>query len=137
MASVGALRTFGAPAPVNSGVKPQMPLLTPLQKNWVLSLFKAKRVLPCVCLREREHPSEQYAIRQITLTSKGVIVSISDKALSPKASSSAELRGKVEALLAQTGEETFQLGETGRVFKRTDLEGWLRVIGQPVLKVVE
>lgn len=113
-----------------------MPLLTPLQKNWVLSLFKAKRVLLCVCLREREHPSEQYAIREITLTSEGVIVSISDKALSPKASSSAELRGKVEALLAQTG-ETFQVGETGRVFKRTDLESWVRVIGQPVLKVVE
>lgn len=122
---------------MNSNVKPQMPLLTPLQKNRLLSLFKAKRVQPCVCLRERENEEERYAIREITVTYGGVIVRISGEALSPKGSSSAELRKKVEALLAQAGTETFHVGEAGRSFTRADLEDWLRVIGQPVLKIVE
>lgn len=120
-----------------SNVRPQVSLMTPLRKKRLLSLFKRKRVQPCVCVRESEPPSSRYAIREITLTEDGVIVAISPNALSPKASSSAELREKLLQLLAENGVEHFHCGEAGRPFTRPDIEAWLRVIGQPVLKVLE
>jgi hypothetical protein len=88
-------------------------------------------------LRESEPPSSRYAIREITLTREGEITRISEDALSPKAGSPAELREKLTALLSRDVADTFQCGESGRSFTRAEVESWLRVIGRPVLKIIE
>lgn len=114
-----------------------MPLLTPLQKKRLMSLFKRKRVQPFVCLHESEPPHSRYAIRAVTLTEDGVIVGISHEALSPKAGSSAELREKLNELLREEEVEAFKCGEADRTFARSEVESWVRLIGQPVLRIEE
>lgn len=85
-----------------------------------------------VCKLLSDPVDQQYAIREQTLDAQGVIVGVSDVALSPKAGSAEELQGLIEKLIEQAESGEVSCGESDRTFSKQTLEEWHLLIGLPV-----
>ncbi|MCY1218918.1 hypothetical protein D3C71_1168640 [compost metagenome] len=91
-------------------------------------------VIPAICLLESDPTEQRFAIREMTLDAKGVVVDVSGHTLSPKAGSSEALRHLIAQLIAQTELGEVSCGEPPRKVRKEELEEWHLLIGSPVFR---
>ena len=96
-----------------------------------------KYSLPQVCLLRSDGPSQCYAIREVSFDEANRICEISEETLSPKCSSSDELRRVVLNLLQQAHSGPVTCGAPQRAVEKAELESWLKWIGKPVVEIFE
>lgn len=97
-------------------------------------LSERSNVMPAVCLLENDPPEQQFAIREMKLDDKGVVVDISRRTLTPKAGSSEELKHLIEQLIEQAELGEVLCGEPPRAVRKEELEEFHLLIGLPVFK---
>jgi len=91
--------------------------------------------LPQVCIFKNDGEDKKYAIREVKFNKEGIISEISKYALSPKCSTSDELKSILEALVSKHNGQQIVCGEDNVSRNTSEIVEWISLIGFPVIDI--